>query len=229
MLEVRLTTENEDYWEAKYIVDDALDKWNNGKAKELTDEQRMIVSCVSPSTRMDMYWAKKYYNKGCLLQSLPYFKRILYKIKLQKSTPDSELRDLYNEMNFYIGFIYMDLKMYETAYHYLHIAQRGSSIPAIEEFINCLCNVRDWDALAYIRDIYERALNSLKEAGDEADDALIYIYRFAKRRLVYRLIVNDDLEEAELMLKEMIDNGEDAGFAKMELEYIKKLKGEENK
>jgi len=229
MLEVRLTTENEDYWEAKYIVDDALDKWNNGKAKELTDEQRMIVSCVSPSTRMDMYWAKKYYNKGCLLQSLPYFKRILYEIKLQKSTPDSELRDLYNEMNFYIGFIYMDLKMYETAYHYLHIAQRGSSIPAIEEFINCLCNVRDWDALAYIRDIYERALNSLKEAGDEADDALIYIYRFTKRRLVYRLIVNDDLEEAELMLKEMIDNGEDAGFAKMELEYIKKLRGEENK
>lgn len=227
MLEVRLTTENEDYWEAKYIVDDALDKWNNGKAKELTDEQRMIVSCVSPSTRMDMYWAKKYYNKGCLLQSLPYFKRILYKIKLQKSTPDSELRDLYNEMNFYIGFIYMDLKMYEMAYHYLHIAQRGSSIPAIEEFINCLCNVRDWDALAYIRDIYERALNGLKEAGDEADDALIYIYRFAKRRLVYRLIVNDDLEEAELMLKEMIDNGEDAGFAKMELEYIKKLRGEE--
>jgi len=89
--------------------------------------------------------------------------------------------------------------------------------------------VRDWDALAYIRDIYERALNSLKEAGDEADDALIYIYRFAKRRLVYRLIVNDDLEEAELMLKEMVDTGEDAGFAKMELEYIKKLRGEENK
>lgn len=229
MLEVRLTTENEDYWEAKYIVEDALDKWNNGNAKELTDEQRMIVACVSPSTRMDMYWAKKYYNKGCLLQSLPYFKRIIHNIKQQRSTPDSKYRDLYNELNFYIGFIYMDLKMYETAYYYLHIAQRGGNLPAIEEFMNCLCNVRDWDALVYIRDIYERTINTLKEAGEDADNALLHIYRFTKRRMAYALINNGELEEAKAMLEEMLKNGEDVEFAKIELEYIKKQSEEENK
>ena len=227
VLEVRLTTENEDFWEAKYIVDDALDKWNNGKGKELTDEQRMIVACISPSTRVDMYWAKKYYNEGCLLQSLPYFKRIVHNIKQQTSTPDSSYRDLYNELNFYIGFIYMDLNMYETAYYYLHIAQRGGSFPAIEEFMNCLCNVRDWDALVYIRDIYGKALNSLKEAGEDADNVLLHIYRFTKRRMVYALINNGELSEAETMLNEMIENGEDVEYAKVELAYIKKQRGEE--
>ena len=223
LIEVRLTTENEDYWEAKYIVDDAMDKWNNGKAKELTDEQRMIVACVSPSTRMDMYWAKKYYNDRCLLQSLPYFKRIVHNIKQHTSTPDSPYRDLYNELNFYIGFIYMELKMYETAYYYLDIAQRGGNFSSIEEFMNCLCNVRDWDSLTYIRDIYERIIKALKEEGEDANDNLLRLYQFTKRRMAYALINNRELDEAKNMLKEMIKNGEDVEFAKVELKYIHTL------
>ena len=222
LLEVRLTTENQDYWEAKYTIDDALDKWNNGQVKDMTDEQRMIVACVEPSTRLDLYWGKKYYNRGCLLQALPYFKRVVNQIKHKQSTPDSPYRDLYNEINFYIGFIYMDLKMYDTAYYYLHIAQREGSFAAIEEFMNCLCNVRDWDALVYIRNIYEKSAMALNEEGEDANPGLLHIYRFAKRRMAYALINNKELDEAESMLKAMVDNGEDVEFAKGELEYIQR-------
>ena len=88
--------------------------------------------------------------------------------------------------------------------------------------MNCLCNVRDWDALVYIRNIYEKSAMALNEEGEDANPGLLHIYRFAKRRMAYALINNKELDEAESMLKAMVDNGEDVEFAKGELEYIQR-------
>ena len=123
MGEIRLADTNEDYWEAKYMVDDAMDKWNKGRYGELTDEQRMIVNCVCPTCRTDLYWAHKYFNKKCYMQSLFYFDRVFKYLQKHLPTTDESWLDLYGSTALAMGNIYMHLAMYEQAYYYLHIAR----------------------------------------------------------------------------------------------------------
>lgn len=136
---IRLTTEKEDAWEAKYLVEEALDKWNHGKRAEMTDEQREIVDCMMPNMELDLYWGKKFYNQECFLQALAYFKRIHRSLGYQWVYQTEENRHFYFRICYYIGFIYMELGMYDTAYYYLHRAQNYETVPAIQEFTNCLC------------------------------------------------------------------------------------------
>ena len=48
LFEVKLSNEKDDYWEVKYMIDDAFDKQCANKTDELSDEQRMILKNVSP-------------------------------------------------------------------------------------------------------------------------------------------------------------------------------------
>lgn len=226
LVEIRLTTEKEDTWEAKYLIDEALDKWNNGKRAEMTDEQREIVDCMMPNIELDLYWGKKLYNQECFLQALAYFKRIHRSLGYQWVYQREENRHFYSRICYYIGFIYMELGIYDTAYYYLHRAQNYETVPAIQEFTNCLCNMQDVDAILYIQPMRERVLQALKES-EEPDDFRLEFYRFLSRRMVYTLINNRQLEEATTMLQQMITNGESVEFAQKELAYIEELKKKE--
>ena len=43
MIEVRLTTDHDDYWELKYMLDDAKEKAENKQFDELTEEQQALL------------------------------------------------------------------------------------------------------------------------------------------------------------------------------------------
>ena len=60
MMEIRLADAEKDYWEAKYMIDEANDKINTGKSDELTDEQRLVISYTNPVSQLALYWGKKY-------------------------------------------------------------------------------------------------------------------------------------------------------------------------
>lgn len=222
MVEIRLTTENEDFWEAKYKIDEALDKWDTNQADELTDEQRLIVCCVAPSVNKDLYWGKKYYNRHCFLQALPHFMRVLCYLRGQYYSLPPEQKELYREICFYIGSLYMAMSMSERAYYYLHISQRSGNLAATREFIDCLCDINDADALVYIREMRDKAVRIMNESdGEEPNEPLIEFYHFATRRMVGALIDANRWEEAENFCHEMILKGEDVDFAKEELAYIR--------
>lgn len=229
MMEIRFTTENEDYWEAKYMVEDALEKRQKGNFDTLTPEQQMIIECIDPSYQTDIYWAKKYFNNSCYLQSLYFFKRIHSNIKNEPSKPDSPYREFYNDVCLYIGAIYMQLNMTDRAYYYLHVAQRGQKLAAIEEFMNCLWAIQDWDALVYYRDIREKALNAMQgQDNEEPNDALQRIFFIVNRHMIHALINNGDINEAESLLKSMIESDYDTEYATNELNRIKELRNQSN-
>lgn len=227
MIEIRLTTENEDFWEAKYMVDDALEKREKGKEDELTPEQRLIVDYVDSTLQSDLYWAKKYFNKKCFSQSLFHFKRILSNIKNSPSAQDSKYDDFYNEICLYIGAIYMHLNQYEKAYYYLHAAQREVRIAAIEEFMGCLWSLQDRYALTYYREIYEKTIDAINDPEEEANEALQKLLFTVNRYLIGALIRNRELDEAESKLKNMLANDYDAEYAASELDRINKIKEQE--
>ena len=216
MMEIRLTDADKDYWEAKYMIDEALDKINAGKSDELTDEQRLVVSYSNPTSNLALYWGKKYYNNRCYFQALFYFNQIYWHVKNLKKEWDEEERRLYFDVCFYIGFIYVDLGMYDKAFYYLYMAQTQNIIGAIKEFTNCLCNINDPSAKEYVHAKLEQVVEQMNKSEEEAE-RLMDLYFFLRRRYAYILIERGNYDEAESLLHKMIEREEDVYFAKDEL------------
>ena len=92
-----------------------------------------------------------------------------------------------------------------------------------QEFINCLCNMKDVGAKGYIHDQAEEVMKRMKKSEEEAERLTPY-YNFLRRRYANVLINRGELDDAEQMLKSMIADEEDLEFAKEELDYIKEIK-----
>lgn len=201
MSEIRLADTNEDYWEAKYMVDDAMDKWNSGRHSELTDEQRMVVTCVHPTCRTDLYWAKKYFNKKCYTQSLFYFYRVFEHLQKQLPTTDAGLQDLYGIVALAMGNVYMNLALYEQAYYYLQIA-RAEGYGGLEMGY-CMLNLNSPGTLEYVRDMLQSITNELQQDDKAGDESLLNLHLHTNRLLVISLINRDKLFEAKSILLDM--------------------------
>lgn len=223
LFEIRLTDAEQDYWEAKYMIDEAADKAKSGHVNDLTDEQRLVLTHIQPSLQLDLYWGKKYYNKQCYLQALYHFNRIFEYLRDHCKEWDDEMRNLYTEINYYIGFIYSDLKMYDRAFYYLWPAQSSGMISGTYEFVNCLCNMKDTGAKGYISS-KAKEVTELMNKSEEESEQLLPLYNFLRRRYVYVLIDRKELDEAEAILNEMIKDEQDVEFANGELEYIKAIR-----
>ena len=223
LLEIRLTDAEQDYWEAKYMIEEASDKAKSGQLNDLTDEQRLFLAFIQPSLQLDLYWGKKYYNKQCYLQALYHFNRIFEHLREKCKNWDDEMRNLYTEISYYIGFIYSDLKMYDRAFYYLWPAQSNGKISGTYEFVNCLCNMKDSGAKGYISS-KAKEVAELMNKSEEESERLLPLYNFLRRRYVYVLIDREELEEAEAMLNEMIKDEQDVEFANGELEYIRAIR-----
>lgn len=225
MMEIRLEDAEKDYWEAKYMIDEANDKVNAGKLDELTDEQRLVLSYANPISQLALYWGKKYYNNRCYFQSLFYFNQVYWHLKNLKQEWTDEQDRLYYEICYYIGFIYVDLKMYDRAFYYLYMAQSQHIIGATQEFANCLCNMNDPSAKQYLHTKISEVVDIMNKSEEDAE-RLIDFYLFLKRRYVYVLIEQGNYDDAENLLNKMIENEECTDYAKGELEYIKKQRRE---
>ena len=228
MLEVRLGDEDKAAWEAKYMIDDAMDKVANDKEDELTDEQRLVVAHHQPSAQTDLYWGKKYFNHRCYYQALFHFNRV-FRVILTRPYKDWKegVKELFYDICYYIGFIYADLGMNVRACYYLNIARESNRIDYIEEFVNCICNMRDPSTLgmvvSYIKDIQEKM-----SANEDEIERLMPMYQFFQRRLLYLLVEYQKWDDAEIQANYMIQNEMDVEFANDELEHIRRMRESEN-
>ena len=220
LLEIRLSNAEQDYWEAKYRIDEAMDKAKSNQINELTDEQKLVLTHTEPSLQLDLYWGKKYYNKQCYFQALYHFNRVFENLKAQCVSWDDDMKDLYSEVCYYIGFIYTDLKMYDRAFYYLWPAQASGKIIGIQEFINCLCNMKDTRAKGFISS-KAKEVTELMNKSEEDTERLLPLYNFLRRRYVFVLIDHQEFDEAEEILNKMIEEEQDLEFAQGEMEYIK--------
>ena len=223
VVEIRLTTEQEDYWEVKFMVDDAREKVQAGNMDELSDEQKLLLMYSEPALQTDGYWGKRLFTKGCYFQALFFFRRIYKALTIHRGT---ESEKAFCDTALHIGFIYCLLNRYDRAFYYLDKARRGNTVRATEVFIDCLCTLRDPDALVYIKNMLDQVKDNLGvESGDE--EVMLAFYAFLAQRYAHTLIDNRLYDEAELFLNRMVLRGEDADFVKEELRYLeRKRKGQ---
>ena len=222
-VEIRLTTEQEDYWEVKYMVEDARDKYTQHRESELTDQQKMLLINLHPTIQDDLYWGMKFYTQKCWFQSLFYLQRLYYNlVRLSHINPDES--KVLMDVCIYIGMIYTQLKLHDRAYYYFDKGREQDSIFSAECYINCLCNLKDNTVIEFIH-------NTLKVVNEHRNDDTFMekyydFYLFLKRKLVHAFVFEMRLKEAEDLLKQMIEDEENVEFAQHKLEYVRKKRNE---
>ena len=221
-IEIRLSDGNSDYWEAKYMLDDAHDKLKFHDKSKLTDEQCAMLAVMDTSLSFDMYLGKKLYNEKAYHQALEHFMKIFDYYRLNWKSIKPKDKQTYQQLGLFIGFIYMEWDMPDKAYYYLNIAKENGSIASIQEYINSLCQMRDPRSVSEISRYILGTLTSIKMAEEERED-LDNFYTFLCKRMAYVLIEIGNLEQAEMFLHQMIKGKVAVDFAKQELKYLSSI------
>ena len=229
-VEIRLTSEQEDYWEVKFMLDEARDKHNNNDVSSMTAEQKMMLIQLAPNVQDDFYWGIKFFNENCWYQSLFYFRRIFFHYS-RPENQDARKEEFFADICLYIGITFYHLKMYDRAYYYLDRSRKYNSILASEWYVNCLCSMRDPMAYKYITKMIDTVSRDLDETAgrleSETQDEFYKYYLFLKRKLVQTLIDGLKLSEAESILNQMIENDENVSFSRNELDVIREIREEQ--
>lgn len=121
-----------------------------------------------------------------------------------------------------IGFCLMDFKLHSKANYYLRSAASSKILKYIIEFINSFANLNDRHVLDII-EAYEKLPN-------DGYDSIEYdnFIKFIKRRKAFVFIEMKRYDDAENLLKEMLESNDEESkeFAVNELQYLQQLRSE---
>lgn len=143
------------------------------------------------------------------------------KVAYTQADADDATEALFFEATYQLGSCLVELGLYEKALYYLDWAQEGSNVEYMAEYINGLCNSADVRALEEINAVLEHLTAPEDPAFQEAYEN----YRsFLMRRKSYVLIGRHHFEEAEQLLKEMLNDPLSKEYAEGELRFLQQFK-----
>ena len=208
-----------------YMWKEAKSKVANGEENQLTEEQRLIANVESVDAARFVYRSrtlhrqKRYYEATSCLENAY---RLLNSNIDKKSL---EERNLFLEVCYMLGFCYNELQQYDRAYYYLTFVTGINRTLYAEEYVNCMIYLGDYRSLMTIDGILEDLHNSIVEDEEgEVEQSVHPFLQFLYRRKAYVLVELHRLDEAEEMLRQMIDDPESGDFALDELAYIQQLR-----
>lgn len=229
-----LTPKEERMTKFRYLWKEAMAK-ANGRGEQLNKEEQLLCDMQNPNmgwlalNGKALFDQKRYYEAISLLEAL-----YAQFASIEEAT-ERLGRDKCRELYFFLGVSYGAIGQYEKSIYYLQQADPFEIPLVTEAYVNSLVNQKDHRALATIdmllRFLREISNNATDENDEEktktnlADDQLDHISNFLLRRKAYMLVAMQRYDEAERLLKQMLDNPQNSDFALKELAYIQKNKG----
>lgn len=223
-----------------YEWKEAMAKLNNGGINSLTKDEMLLVNCLDKNNAFNYYQGIKLYYAHRYIEALPYLVTCYNRMKLDHGSLTTEQNENICNIAYYIGFIYNELGLYDKAYYYLQLLEPLHYVLYTEELINNLVNSHDPRAMGMIDGLISflnmsANINAGGGDGDDEEDGmgsneeLSEFSSFLRRRKVYLLIEAEQYDEAEKLLRNMLDEPENFDFAKHELTFLQeqKQKGDE--
>jgi tetratricopeptide (TPR) repeat protein len=209
----------------RYIWKEAMARQKAGQQDKLTEEERLLVQVQDPkmSICLDLghqcFLQERYHEAIFMLQSV--FK-YLQRQQIQDDT--EKYTDVYASICFMLGTSFSALQEYDRALFYLEIAFSAHRIDYTTSYVNALVNSHDPRALTFI----EMLINTItpNEEDEEMPEHLEPFMQYLLRQQASVLVDQKRFEEAEKLLKSMLDDPANSDFALKELAHIQKLKGE---
>ncbi|MBQ7691256.1 MAG: hypothetical protein IJT30_08745 [Muribaculaceae bacterium] len=214
-------TDKQRQQEFDYMWKDARIKIRDGE--KLTEQQQLIYDVARSNIAYNLYWGKTLMLNNRYYEALLHFRNAYRDLLPEFFNLSDEVKSTFMDLCYNIGFCYNELHQYEKAFYYLHFFDGDRSVRTVTEWVNCLANGRDIRVFKAIDD----CLSSLTEQYKNADDVPDYIasfINFLRRRRAYALVDFNDLDAAEKVFKEMLEEPENSDYALDELRHIARLR-----
>ncbi len=223
------TDPSERLQEFKFMMQDAMDKVEEHRESELTEEQNMMLTNMDNDISYALYFGTRYYSSGRYFEALILLEKAYWASQEKFEDGDDHFCDRFFQLCYYIGCCHAELKHYQKALYYLQILYPVKSIHYTMAYINSLVNSGDFRAARVVDDLIEGVNNTLKEDDSESgpsQDVLDFL-DFLRRRKVYLQVERNELDEAEEECKKMLEEPNNNSFALTELAYIQSIRRED--
>lgn len=217
----------------RYVWKEAMAKKKAGDEDDMTEDEKVLANM------QDSHLARNYYRGRNLYLHKRYYEALLPLTNAYRTVTqiydrrDHRVVGMLDELAYFIGCCYMSLHQYERASYYLQLTLPTSHQSYTEAYVNCLVNGGDYRAM----DVLNGLLGSLQMMLDHSDEEdeedeqdgpsrqqLQRFVNFVKRRKAYMLVNLGRYDEAERLLKQLLDDPDNSDFALSELAYIQKQK-----
>lgn len=208
-----------------YMWKEAKSKVANGEENQLTEEQRLIANVKSVDAARFVYRSRTLYRQKRYYEAISCLENAYRLLNSNIDKKSLEERNLFLEVCYMLGFCYNELQQYDRAYYYLTFVTGINRTLYAEEYVNCMIYLGDYRSLMTIDGILEDLHNSIVEDEEgEFEQSVHPFLQFLYRRKAYVLVELHRFDEAEEMLRQMIDDPESGDFALDELAYIQQLR-----
>ena len=208
-----------------YMWKEAKSKVANGEENQLTEEQRLIANVESVDAARFVYRSRTLYRQKRYYEAISCLENAYRLLNSNIDKKSVEERNLFLEVCYMLGFCYNELQQYDRAYYYLTFVTGVNRTLYAEEYVNCMIYLGDYRSLMTIDGILEDLHNSIVEDEEgEVEQSVHPFLQFLYRRKAYVLVELHRFDEAEEMLRQMIDDPESGDFALDELAYIQQLR-----
>ena len=212
-----------------YMWKEAKSKMANGEENQLTEEQQMLAKVEHVDAARFVYRSRTLYRQKRYYEAIACLENAYRLMNPNYQRLSKAEKSVFSEVCYMLGFCYNELRQYDRAYYYLSLIIGLNHALYAQGYVNCLINLGDHRALMAIDSILEDLRSSLSEdEDDEIEHPLRPFLQFLYRRKSYVLIELRRLDEAEEILRQMMDDPESADFALDELAYIQQLREKEN-
>ena len=215
-----------------YIWKETMAKQQQGSTDQLSSDDKLFLFLQSPELRQLFIESKDLINEKRYYEAIRRLEPVYQ--ELAKASGDMAPQELnyYFEVSYLLGSCYTFLGRYREGIFYLQPLIRTRRINYTEMYINCLVNLHDGNAMRFINrllgDIVPPMVNEdtddEEDYPDEQQSEKSFI-NFLKRRKAYLLVEMKEYDDAEKLLKKMLDEPDSSDFALQELAFIQKNKG----
>lgn len=217
--------------EFRFLWDDMNHKLENGKHEPLTKEQEFMVSCKEMDTAWRAYRGRKLYLEGRFLEAAGLLGDAFLTIERQMTLGDyaeKETQQIFN-VGKYLAQSLMQVHDYRGAVYYLDLLRPLQQVAIEQDYITSLIHCHDLRA-ELIVDNWLKAAETPQTSDDDDDeensDSSLpeEFISFLKRSKSSILINKGKIDEAETLLKSLLDDRDSYDFALSQLAYLQKKK-----
>ena len=209
--------------EFDYMWSDARLKIKNGEQESMTEEQEMLSQVTTADVAYNLYWGQQYFMAGRFYEAILNLENVFHSFRENFFEMTAEHKRVFMETAYKLGFCYNELGLYRQAFYYLDLMASDGNIRHTMELVNTMANSKDLRLFNYTEEVMEEVKRNFGE-DDELPENIKDLINFLRRRRGYAYIDFNQLDKAEKIFTQMLNEEDNADYAINELAYIKRLR-----
>lgn len=209
--------------EFDYMWSDALLKTRHGEQDSLNEDQYMLSQVHIADVAYNLYWGQQLFNGGRYYEAILHLENVFNSFRENFFEMKDNHKRVFMETAYKLGFCYNELGLNKQAFYYLDLMASDGNIRHTMELVNAMANSKDLRLFSYTEGVMEEVKRNFNEE-DELPENIKDFINFLRRRRGYAYIDFNQLDKAETIFTQMLDEEDNADYAIHELAYIKKLR-----